>query len=183
MITISSDKHLQPPALRTAILPLLLACLFLAVWGGAAFANDNPRSTADPMIKITSLPIKQNLDEVMAKVSKDVARDTGLDINFITYYWQTLDAIHCPGCEAAKIKKPIFVDLYVPGFMTKDEIQKVMTSLAKALAKYTDYTIKDLFMHAHVAEKWQLFIMGDLVTNWKQVGGPDDGEDAEPKKK
>lgn len=160
---------------RTAALPVLVAGLMIIMAGVAGSGEPKaPLSTADPMIKITSPPMKVNLDDLLAKVAKDVAREAGVDINFITYYWQTFDAIHCPGCDKAGVKKPIFVELYVPGFMTTAEYQKVMTALAEALARYTDYTKKDLFMHTHAAQKEQLFIMGGLVTNWKQVGGPDD---------
>lgn len=58
------------------------------------------------------------------------------------------------------------MDLYVPGFMSKEEIQRVMKSIAQAIEK-------DLFIHTHVAYKYQLYIVGDVVTNWSQVGGPD----------
>jgi len=53
----------------------------------------------------------------------------------------------------------------------------VMKSVAAALEKYTDYSQEEIFIHTHVAEKYQLFINGDVVTNWSQVGGPDDSED------
>jgi len=54
-----------------------------------------------------------------------------------------------------------------------------MISLATAIEKYTDYSRKDIFMHTHIAEKSQLFIMGDIVTDWSQVGGPSDVKNVE----
>jgi hypothetical protein len=92
---------------------------------------------------------------------------------FITYYWSFYETIYCPGCENVGIKKPIFVNLYVPGFMSEEEIQTVMKSLAQFIENHTDYSKKALFIHSHIAEKYQLYIMGDVVTNWSQVGGPD----------
>lgn len=159
-----------PLFLKALIFSLLFVLISLQV--RTAYAGS--KIEGDPMIKITCLPIKQNLQEVMAGISADVSRDTGLDEKLVTYYWQTFDEIYCPGCKAANIKKPIFVDLYVPAFISEDDRKKIMTSLAIALEKYTDYTRKDIFMHTHIAEKSQLFIMGNVVTNWKQVGGPDD---------
>jgi len=50
----------------------------------------------------------------------------------------------------------------------------VMTSLATALDKHTPYKKEEVYIHTHIAEKDQLFIMGSTVTNWVQVGGPDD---------
>ena len=126
------------------------------------------------MVKITSLSLKQDLNEIIPLISQDVSEMTGLPEGFITYYWSYFETIYCPGCEDVGIKKPIFVDLYVPGFMSQEEIQTVMKSLAQAIENHTDYRKKDLFTHTHVAEKFQLYIMGDIVTNWSQVGGPDE---------
>lgn len=158
---------------------LVVAVILSGMVGMIAPVQAHAGDTTDPMIKITSLPIKQNLNEVMAGLSADVSRDTGLDENFVTYYWQTFDEIYCPGCAGAKIKKPIFVDLYVPGFMTDEQIQDVMTSLAVSLEKHTDYTRKELFMHTHVAMLGRIFINGVVVNNWKQAGGPDSTENTD----
>lgn len=154
------------------LLAVLLSGVMSMFAGMPVMAGD----TTDPMVKITSLPIEQNLQEVMAGLSADVSSETGLDENFVTYYWQTFDEIYCPGCKGAKIKEPIFVDLYVPGFMPDEQIQKVMTSLAASLEKHTDYDRKEIFMHTHVADLGRIFITGVVVTNWKQAGGPDSTE-------
>ena len=167
-----------PLFLKALIFGLFFVLISLQV--PTAYAGS--KIEGDPMIKITCLPIKQNLQEVMAGISANVSRDTGLEEKFVTYYWQTFDEIYCPGCKTANIKKPIFVDLYVPAFINENDRKKIMTSLAIALEKYTDYTRKDIFMHTHIAEKSQLFIMGNLVTNWKQVGGPDDSKTIDRKK-
>ena len=137
----------------------------------------------DPMVKITSLPTKLDVQAVLAKVSDDVARDTGISKNMVTYYWQTFDTIYCPGCQDAGIKDGIiFIDLYVPGFMTDDEITKVMTSLAASLEKHASISPKSLFIYTHVAELNQLYIMGEVVTDWDQVkGGDEKTEDSKQK--
>jgi hypothetical protein len=140
---------------------------------------NRPGSMIDPMVRITSLPIKQDPKEVLVKISRDVAKETGLDINFVTYYWQSFEAVLCPGCGQAGLKTVIFVDMYVPAFMTTQEIQKTMSSLAAALARHTDYSLKEVFIHTHIAAKSQLFINGGLVENWSQVGGPDDSKAAD----
>jgi hypothetical protein len=174
------------PVART-VAPIAAVFLIVVLVASMASAADpgrkGPVKKADPMIKITSLPIKQNLKEVMAKISEDVSKDTGLDKNFVTYYWQSFDGIYCPGCEKANLKNVIFVDMYVPAFMTTEEIQKTMTSLAAALARHTDYTLKEVYIHTHIGAKNQLFINGDLVRNWSQVGGPDDAKAAEQERR
>ena len=149
-------------SLLVLILLLSSVCLF-----------SDTKVTGDPMVKITSLPLEQDLNKILPLISLDVSEMTGLPESFITYYWSFFETIYCPGCENVGIKKPIFVDLYVPGFMSEEEIQTVMKSLAQAIENHTDYSKKDLFIHTHVADKYQLYIMGDVVTNWSQVGGPD----------
>ena len=57
-----------------------------------------------------------------------------------------------------------------------DERKKIMISLADAIARHTTYSKKEIFIHTHIGEKDQLYINGDIVKNWKQVGGPDDEE-------
>lgn len=146
--------------------------VLILIFSSACLFSDT-KVTGDPMVKITSLPLEQDLDEILPLISQDVSQMTGLPEAFITYYWSFFETIYCPGCETVGIKKPLFVDLYVPGFMSKEEIQTVMKSLAQALANHTNYSKKDLFIHTHVADKHQLYIMGDVVTNWSQVGGPD----------
>lgn len=131
----------------------------------------------DPMVKITTMPTTIDLKSTMAKVSADVAKETGLSETFVTYYWQFFQNIYCPGCEQAGVKEVVFVDLYTPRFLTIKDRQIFMVSLAKAIANHTPYGIKDIYLHTHIAEKDQLFIMGETITNWKQVGGPDDGSD------
>lgn len=130
----------------------------------------------DPMVKITSLPIEQQTNKILPLISEEVSNKTGLDEAFITYYWQFFEDIYCPGVKEKGYKCPIFVDLYIPAFMSKEEIQTVMKSIAGALEKYTDYSMEEVFIHTHIAEKYQIYIMGDVVTNWSQIGGPDDAE-------
>lgn len=182
MITSLNACRFGRLVLKSMMFALLLTAVCLPAWGDAIAGENKSCNTTDPMIKITSLPIEQNIQELLAAISADVSKDTGLNEGFVTYYWQTFDEIYCPGCEAVKIKKPIFVDIYVPGFMTKDERQQVMISLAAAIERHTSYNRKELFIHTHIADKSQLFIMGDIVTNWSQVGGPDDSEASEGEK-
>jgi len=144
---------------------ILSSCMFF-------MAKD--MSTADPMVKITTLPFTGELKDTMKSISTYVSAATGLSESFITYYWQSFDEIYCPGCEEANIKSPVFVDLYVPAFISSDERKVIMVSIAEAIAKYTEYSLEEIFIHTHISQKDQLFISGDIVTNWSQVGGPDE---------
>ena len=148
-----------------------LLCFFVLVpmlpAGGGSLGE------TDPMIKITSLPTKLDIKAVLTKVSDDVSRDTGLDKNMVTYYWQTFDCIYGPEASAAGIEGDIvFIDIYAPGFMTDEDIGKVMTSLAVSLEKNAGINRKSLFIYTHVCELKRLYMMGKVITDWSQVGGP-----------
>lgn len=161
------------PSLFTSLLLLGVISILLSLT--CPVHAGNKMCPGDPMVKITSMPTAMDLNETMEKISKDVSEATGLPETFVTYYWQFFQAMHCPGCEKAGVKEVVFIDLYTPGFLSVEDRRIFMTSLANAIAKHTPYGIKDIYLHTHIAEKDQLFIMGDIVTNWKQVGGPDDG--------
>jgi hypothetical protein len=147
--------------------------LLLSPSVGLASGEPDTVGKGDPMIKITSLPIKGGLNQILAKISADVSRETGFAEKEVTYYWQTFDAIYCPGCQGAKLKKPIYVDICLPAFVSQKQRKKLMISMAEALARYTSYTTREVFIAVQALQKEQLYIMGDVVTNWKQVGGPD----------
>lgn len=157
-------------SLLTGVLISVLCCPVFSLAG-------NHMASGDPMVKITTMPTAIDLKKTMAKISADVAQETGLPETFVTYYWQFFQDMYCPGCEKAGVKEVVFIDLYTPGFLDIKDRQLFMVSLAEAIASHTPYGIKDIYLHTHIAEKDQLFIMGDIITNWKQVGGPDDGSD------
>ena len=167
-------RNLKLTTLHSFYIVLIMFSLVLlskTIWAQPA---EKETIEGDPMVKITTLPNDLNLNVVVPLISKEVSEKTGLAESFITYYWQFFEYIYCPGCEGAEIENPVFVDLYIPAFITDDELATIMISMANAIANCTDYNLNDVFIHTHIAEKKQLFIMGNLVTNWKQVGGPDE---------
>lgn len=127
----------------------------------------------DPMVRITSLPLGLNVNEIMAKLSKDVSRDTGLKENMVTYYWQTFDAEYCPACDGASKNRVIFVDLYVPGFLTDKQIAGLMTSLAASLEKHTGTPKEWVFIHTHFPKEGHIYISGKVAA-WDEIKGTDE---------
>mgnify|MGYP000844636352 CR=1 FL=1 len=147
----------------------LLASLVLAVlaWQAPALA-DGGLDPADPMVRITAPHLKVDAPAVLAGVSRDVSAATGLPEQVITYYWQTFDAIHCMGEPATD--KPVFVDLYVPGFFTDAQVAKVMTAIAESLAKRTGVSTEWVFIHTHFPLQGQVYISGH-VDHWEHYRG------------
>lgn len=150
------------------------AVIFFTLSAALPLSAGNKITQGDPMVKITTLRTTIDLTTTMAKISEDVSDATGLPETFVTYYWQFFENTYCPGCEKAGVKEVVFIDLYTPGFLTVDDRRIFMISLAQAIANNTPYSINDIYIHTHIADKHQLFIMGNIIRNWKQVGGPDD---------
>ena len=119
--------------------------------------------SADPMVRITSLPLGLDAKDVMAKVSADVSAATGIPQNMVTYFWQTFDAVYCPVVRDEKTEKVIFVDLYVPIFMTDVQIGDMMTQLAIALAKHTGIAKEWVFIQTHFPKEGHVFISGKIA--------------------
>lgn len=136
---------------------LTLAFLLSAI---SAKASDEGLNAQDPMIKICSQPIDKNVDEVLAAISKDVSRDTGIEQQYITYYWVTLDAVNWNGEKQAG--RPILVDLYPAGFFDNKTIQSVMKSLAAAIEKHVGLDREWVFIATHFPNQGQVYISGDI---------------------
>jgi hypothetical protein len=124
----------------------------------------------DPMVRITSLPLGLDVNQIMVKLSDDVSKDTGIAKNMITYYWQTFDAVYCPSAKEPEKAKIIFVDLYAPGFMTDKQVGEVMVSLANSLEKHTKISKELVFIQAHVGKAEHVYISGKMA-KWSDFIG------------
>ncbi len=124
----------------------------------------------DPMVRITSLPLGLNVNEIMVKLSDDVSKDTGIAKNMITYYWQTFDAVYCPSAKEPEKAKIIFVDLYAPGFMNDKQVGEVMVSLANSIEKHTKISKELVFIQAHVGKAEHVYISGKMA-KWSDFIG------------
>ena len=139
---------------------LVVLCVLVIVLAGPVQAEIDAK---DPMVKITSLPLGLNVNEIMVKLSDDVSRDTGIAKNMITYYWQTFDAIYCPSSKEPAKTNIIFVDLYAPGFLSDKEVGAVMVSLANSIEKHTKVAKELVFIQAHVAKAEHVYISGKMA--------------------
>ena len=150
-----------------SLVTLAALLLTLLAWQSPLQASGGLDPT-DPMVRITAPHLKVDAPAVLAGVSRDVAAATGLPEQVITYYWQTFDAIHCMGTPATD--KPLFVDLYVPGFFTDDQVAKVMTAIAESLEKRTGVSREWVFVHTHFPLQGQVYISGH-VDHWENYRG------------
>lgn len=154
---------------RIHFFALSLLVLFLAhmTWATASPASGG-LDPADPMVRITAPKLNLDAPAAMAVVSREVSAATGLGEELITYYWQTFDSVHCMGKPSAD--KPIFVDLYVPGFLTDEQVASLMKAIAESLAKNTGVDKKWVFIHTHFPLQGQVYISGE-VSHWDNYRG------------
>jgi esterase/lipase len=150
---------------QKSLFPFILLAVFF-VWHTPALATGGI-DPADPMIKITSPPTTLDVNKVLASVSKDVSKATGIKESFITYYWQTFDHIVYEGNETAK---PLFVDLYVPGFFSDDDVTGMLNAISDALVDHAKVERKWLFIHTHFPLPGQVYIGGG-ITKWDTYRG------------
>ncbi len=123
---------------------------------------------ADPMVKICALPIDGDIDEVLAGISADVSRDTGIEEQYITYYWVPMTNVICMGEKTTDY--PILVDLYVPGFFTNELIASMMTCLAAAIEEHVGIDREWVFIQAHFPNQGQVYLSGEVQT-WDDYKG------------
>jgi len=145
----------------------MVMCLFVLVLSMPVQAQIDAK---DPMVRITSMPLGLNVNEIMEKLSDDVSKDTGIDKKMITYYWQTFDAIYCPSAKEPAKTNIIFVDLYTPGFMLDKEVGQVMISLANSIEKHTKIAKELVFIQAHVGKAEHVYISGKMA-KWSDFIG------------
>ncbi len=128
----------------------------------------------DPMVKICALPIDSDIDEVLAGISADVSRDTGIEEQYITYYWQPLSNVVCMGEKTTD--RPILVDLYVPGFFTNDQIADMMNSLAAAIEVHVGLDREWVFIQTHFPNQGQVYLSGEVQVFTEYMGPQNEAE-------
>jgi len=160
---------------KVLILAAALHCSAPAPPAGAAGGID----PADPMVRITSPPTDLDVDAALVQVGRDVSAATGVDEKFITYFWQTFDAIIYDGGPSAK---PLFVDLYVPGFFSDEQVQDMITAVADALVRHAGVERKWLFVHTHFPLQGQVYIGGELQ-HWDNYRGKSDASPRDRKQR
>lgn len=143
---------------------VLIASVVLFQTAAVASGGIDP---ADPMVKITSPPRDLDVNKVLALVSKDVSKETGIKESFITYYWQTFDHAVYEGKENGS---PTFVDLYVPGFFSDDDVHGMLNAIADALVKHAGAERNWVFIHTHFPLPQQVYI-GGAITSWDTYRG------------
>ncbi len=157
---------------------LALMILFCLAPSAAAVASGGI-DPADPMVRVTSPPTDIDVNAALIKVGHDVSAATGVDEKFITYYWQTFDNIIYNGEPSTA---PLFVDLYVPGFFSDEQVESMITAVADALVAHTGIERKWLFIHTHYPLQGQIYIGGELQ-HWDNYRGRKDSSPSAPEQR
>ena len=74
--------------IRYSIVFLVFGGILTLLYSPLSSLAGERMTSGDPMVKITTLPTTIDLKQAMAKISEEVAKNTGLPETFVTYYWQ-----------------------------------------------------------------------------------------------
>jgi hypothetical protein len=125
-----------------------------------------------PIIRISSLPLPDNLDmkRVMQALSSGVSRDVRIEQAQLSVSWQYIQENHyiAKGELAEKQPShthPILVELLVPEVLNKDLTEKVMHSLAHRLGKELNFPVSNIFIYERKLTSNQVFENG-MLANW-----------------
>lgn len=140
---------------------LFLFIAFLAVAFVPAAQAQQGLDPADPMVRVTAGKLDIDPNAALAGVATDVKAATGLGPELVTYYWQTFDAIILAGKPATD--KPLFVDLYVPCFLSQKQVEDILVALGDSLSKRTGMDKKWIFIHTHFPRENHVYIDGKVM--------------------
>lgn len=125
-----------------------------------------------PIIRISSLPLSDNLDmkQVMQALSSGVSRDVRIEQAQLSLSWQHIQENHyiAKGELAEKQPShthPILVELLVPEVLSSDLTEKIMHSLAHRLGKELNFPVSNIFIYERQLKANQVFEKG-MLANW-----------------
>ena len=125
-----------------------------------------------PIIRISSLPLSENLDmkQVMQALSSGISRDVRIEQAQLSLSWQIIAADHyIAKGEVAETQPshthPILVELLMPEVLSKDLSEKIMHSLAHRLGKELNFPVSNIFIYERQLASRQVFEKG-MIANW-----------------
>ena len=125
-----------------------------------------------PIIRISSLPLSENLDmkQVMQALSSGISRDVRIEQAQLSLSWQIIAADHyIAKGEVAETQPshthPILVELLMPDVLSKDLSEKIMHSLAHRLGKELNFPVSNIFIYERQLASRQVFEKG-MIANW-----------------
>lgn len=124
-----------------------------------------------PFIHIKSLPLDPHIhvSSIVEEITKDVARQTGVDLEHITATWEYFQAGHYAVAGRAesrqnKTSHPVIVDLLSPDFNGAVQIRKMLHAVAESISKRARVPIDNIFINHRQAHSGMVFNAGDVET-------------------
>ena len=124
-----------------------------------------------PFIHIKSLPLGPHIpvSSVVEEITKDVAREAGVDLEHITATWEYLQAGHYAVAGKAEARQsetshPVIVDLLSPDFNGAVQIRKMLHAVAESISKRAKVPITNIFINHRQARSGMVFNAGDVET-------------------
>lgn len=122
-----------------------------------------------PLIHIKSLPFDTEVDveSVLETLSHDVSEQAGIGLEHVTATWEFLHPGHyAAGGVAQKLQPanthPLLVDLLVPDFNSRNDVERLLTCVATSLAARTGVPRHNIFIHGREARSGMVFDRGKI---------------------
>jgi hypothetical protein len=123
-----------------------------------------------PIIQIKSLAIDNDPD--IPGICRSIARDFAVALEIpphhISVTWETLAPGHHVNADISRDRQPrdthpILVDLLVPDFHKTDAIEKMLTSIAGAIAEHADIPGHNVFINCRYARSGMVLENGEIL--------------------
>ncbi|HEV8646727.1 MAG TPA: hypothetical protein VGR01_14285 [Burkholderiales bacterium] len=120
-----------------------------------------------PFIHIKSLPLAKSSDVgvVLEGVSRDFAKETGIELKHVHATWEFLKPSHYAVAGKARDRQPksshpLLVDLLSPDFNDAKAIETMLACVASSLAKRAGVSRTNIFISHRQAHSGMVFDAG-----------------------
>lgn len=123
-----------------------------------------------PLIHVKSLPMQGdfNAHSTLQILARDIAQETGIDLEHITTTWDYfLPSHYAVAGRAATLQPtdshPLLVEILAPEKTSARRIRMLLECTAASLARHTGMPIDNIFIHFSEARSGKVFDAGRLM--------------------
>lgn len=123
-----------------------------------------------PLISIKSLPLPEceEMGELLAGISRELADLTGIGLRHITITWEYLPPGHyAEGGETCEVQPeqthPILVSVLAPDFHRPEKVEAMLKGIAAGIAARIPVSRDNIFVHFQDASSGKVFDAGRIV--------------------
>lgn len=123
-----------------------------------------------PFIHIKSLPLGDHVDvsAVLAGVTRDFVRATGIDGAHVTCTWELLAPGHYAVAGKSAVRQPrdshpVLVDLLAPDVHSAGAVETMLATVAASIAEHAGLSAENVFVNYRPAHSGAVLDAGEIV--------------------